>query len=218
MSQIIKTVLFSGLFLYLSQLSANQVTLVPVSPEAPTAFGAVDGVIGFRSEVLNGGVMTASSDFYQQSMNLDASGGFSVPVAADTPYQLSATLTLDGMPDVNYSARTYPALVEGGMSNLDLRRGSGRLVARVNVIGGTAQLLSISASTDSTDINGINEKYSFSAFAVRENNLDPEITGALPRPGTGRLPRRMHALRRPRCRICDTQRPVAAGTCRFRSG
>jgi hypothetical protein len=179
MSKIIKAALFACA-LYTTHSPANQFTLTPTTPPAPTTFATVNGVIGLYSEALTGAVITVSSEYDSQTMSLDSSGSFDMAVAADSPYQVSATLTLDGIPDVEFSAQTYPALTEGEINTLDLASASGRLVARVNVVGGTAQSLFINAFTDSTDNNGVSEQYSFNASAGRVNNLDPEITGALP--------------------------------------
>jgi hypothetical protein len=140
----------------------------------------VNGVIGLDSEILTGGEITLGTDFDQQTATLGSSGDFSFAVAADSPYQVNATLSLEGMPDVAVSTQSYPALVEGGINTLVLTQASGRLVARVNAVGGTVQRLFINAAAINTDINGITQQYSFFGSADRVNSMDPEVTGALP--------------------------------------
>lgn len=180
MSKFLRSLILASVVLYLPQSLANQFTLSPVTPEAPRAFATVDGSIGLRSESLTGGSMTISSDNFSQSLNLDPGGNFSLPVEAGSAYRVHAILNFDGMPDVDFSAQPYPALVEGEASALRFTRGSGRLLARVNAIGGTAQTLYISASAETTGTGGATETYSFSAFAGRVDGQNPEVMGALP--------------------------------------
>ncbi len=180
MSKIHNAGLVSIIFIFASHSAANAVTLTPTTPPAPTTFATVNGVIGLDSEALTGGEITLSTDFDQQPATLGSSGNFSLAVAADSPYQVNAILSLDGMPDVAVSTSSYPALVEGEINTLGLTQASGRLVARVNAVGGTVQRLFINAAAINTDINGITQQYSFFGSADRVNNMDPEVTGALP--------------------------------------
>ncbi|MBT8126036.1 MAG: hypothetical protein KJP15_01020 [Gammaproteobacteria bacterium] len=180
MLKIVRAFVLAGFFSFTSHLSANQFTLTPTTPPPPTDFASVNGIIGLESENLTGGVVTISADYDSQNTSLDSSGNFTLPVAVDSPFQVSATLTSDGMPTVDFRAQTYSALIEGETVFLSFVRPSGRLVARVKVIGGTAQSLFVSASTSITNLDGISEQYSFYTSASRANGLDPEVIGALP--------------------------------------
>ena len=180
MLKIVKAAILAAAFSFTSHLSANQFTLTPTTPQPPTSFATVNGMIGFESESLTGGDVTITTNYNSHNTGLDSTGSFTLPVVADSPYQVSATIVMDGMPFVDFRAQSFTPLIEGETGALRFLHPSGRLVARVNVIGGTAQNLLISAITNIANLDGTTEQYSFYASAVRENGLNPEVIGALP--------------------------------------
>ena len=179
MSAIIKTFIFTSLLLFAYPSTINAFTLVPITPPLPTSFATVNGIVGLESETLTGGDVSILTAYDSRSMSLGASGEFSLPVAAESIYEVNATLGLQGLPNINVSAQGYPVLGENQSSALNLVVASGRVLAKVNVNGATVQNFFINASAEKVNSSGISEAYSFSGFATSDIS-SAEILGALP--------------------------------------
>ena len=167
--------LLTSLLLY-SSFSNAEIILKPVGP---STFGTVTGTVGLSSESITEGTMSVFVAGVSASTEVDSNGAFTLTVATDNLYSLYANLTLTGVPGVNMNFINLPAIAEGETRQLDLTRASGRLLGRVNVIGGTLEDLSLSASSSVT--NGtVFESFSSYGSAVPINNQVPEILLAMP--------------------------------------
>lgn len=167
--------LLTTLLVY-SSLSDAEIILRPVGP---TTFGTVTGTVGLTSETITEGTISAFVPGMTTATEVDSNGGFTLTVPADTMYSLNANLILTGVPGVNMSFTNLAAIAEGETRQLDLTRASGRLLGRVNVIGGTLENLSLSASSGAT--NGtVFESFSSSGSAVPIENQLPEVLLAMP--------------------------------------
>ena len=165
-----------GSLLLFSSLSDAEIILKPVGP---TTFGTVTGSVGLTSETITEGTITAFVPGMTTSTEVDANGGFTLTVGADSLYSLYANLLLTGVPSVNMSFINLAAIAEGETRQLDLARASGRLLGRVNVIGGTLENLSISASSSVTNGTAF-ESFDSSGTALPINDQLPEVLLAMP--------------------------------------
>jgi hypothetical protein len=139
----------------------------------------VTGTVGLTSETITEGTISASVTGLTTTTDVDVNGGFTLNVGANSLYSLNANLVLAGVPGINMRFYYLPEIPEGESTQLDLIRASGRLLGRVNVIGGTLQNLSISASSNAT--NGtVNEQYSSYDLVDAINNQVAEVLLAMP--------------------------------------
>ena len=167
--------LLTSLLLY-SSFSDAEIILKPVGP---TTFATVTGTVGLTSETITEGTISAFVQGMTTSTEVDSNGGFTLTVATDSLYSLYATLALTGVPNVNMNFINLTAISEGDTRQVDLTRASGRLLGRVNVIGGTLGDLSLSASSSVTN-GAVFESFSSYGSAIPINNQVPEVLLAMP--------------------------------------
>ncbi|MCW8986294.1 MAG: hypothetical protein OQK75_01365 [Gammaproteobacteria bacterium] len=180
MNYFIKFVLIGFSFLCTSLSIAEPVILKSMSAPAATEFSTVNGIIGLNSESLSGGTISVETGSYSQETPLEANGNFNLTVAANSLYTIKATLGLNAaLPDVTASFKNYPALLQGETRTLDLRRPSGQLLGQVNVIGGTAQNISLFITATSTTA-GITEQYNANSEVNLVGSQSPEVLFAFP--------------------------------------
>lgn len=180
MKYFIKLTFILIAFLTTKLLIAAPVILKPVTAPAPTEFSTVNGVIGLNSEPLSGGTISIHAGSYSQTIPLETNGDFNLTVAANSSYTIRATLDLgDTLPGVAASFKNFPALAQGETQVLDLRRPSGHLLGKVNIIGGSAQNISIFANATVTT-NGITEQYNANDYVNITVDQAPEVLLTFP--------------------------------------
>ena len=180
MKYFIKFAFIGFSFLCTNLSIASPVILKPITAPEATEFSTVNGTVGLISESLTGGTISVEAGSYSQTTPLEVNGNFNLTVAANSIYTIKATLGLEAtLPDVTASFKNYPALFQGETRTFDLRRPSGQLLGRVNVIGGTAQNISLSlTATSITD--GITEQYNTNNNVNRAGTQSPEVLLAFP--------------------------------------
>ena len=180
MKYFIKFAFIGFAFLCTNLSIASPVILKPITAPEPTEFSSINGVIGLSSESLTGGTISVQAGSYSQTTPLEANGNFNLTVAANSIYTIKATLELDAtLPDVTATFKNNPALLQGETRTFDLRRPSGQLLGLVNVIGGTAQNISLFISASSTTA-GITEQYNANKNVNRVGTQSPEVLLAFP--------------------------------------
>lgn len=207
MKYFIKFAFIGFSFLCTSLLIAAPVILKPITVPVPTEFSTVNGIIGLNSESLTGGTISVEAGSYSQTTPLDANGNFNLTVAANSIYTIKATLNLEAsLPDVTAAFRNYPALLQGETRTFDLRRPSGQLLGRVNVIGGAAQYISLFVNATAITA-GITEQYNANSNVDLVANQSPEVLLAFPANIVSNVSGRVHITSTNGCILNETLPP-----------
>ena len=115
-----------------------------------------------------------------QTIPLEADGNFNLTVASNSIYTIRAILNLEAtLPDITATFINYPALQQGETQTIDLRRPSGQLLGKLNVIGGTAQSFSLFVNASSS-ANGMTERYNANSNLNIDGSQPLEILLAFP--------------------------------------
>ena len=150
---ILTLVAFALVALVAAAPASGQVILEPDPTGTMTGTVGLTTAAGLPAETFSGGNIGAYGGAFSYSAGFGPDGKFSVKVPADLTVRLYASMY--GFQNAANASLTYdfynvPAVPKDGTASINMTRTGGRILAKVNVAGGTVQYLSIqSVSSDS---------------------------------------------------------------------
>lgn len=130
-----------------------QVILEPDPTSTATGTVGLTNSAGVPAETLSGGSISSYGGTFSYSANFGPDGKFTVKVPAATTFRLYATISgFQNAPGatLTHDYQNIAAIPKDGAASIDMTRTGGRILARVNVTGGTLQYVSIQSwSSDS---------------------------------------------------------------------